>query len=329
MSQPALSFIILSYNTEALLRQCLVSVLAQTVACDYEVIVVDNASGDGSVAMLKAEFPQLVLIESPDNLGFGGGNNLGAAHARGDVLVFLNSDTVLRENTALCLLDCLRSRIDVACVGPRIVWPDGLLQPQAFGHLPSPWRLLMQALGGAKLGLPLCEGVDGVRRLGDEFEVGWLSGVCLAVRREQYLAVGGFDQRFFMYAEDVALCAALRRFGRSLVIDRAAVLHFGGASSTNRASRVRNAVWQQRHILQVCSDAFGSPARILGRLAIVLGLVLRLVAGLLRVPRDGWSNNLLLATTRGRLADVLGFRSIPERPADARIAQESIHADRN
>lgn len=317
MSAPDLSLVILSYNTEALLRECLDSVFACTRGCSFEVIVVDNASRDGSVAMLRRDYPQVRLVESPDNLGFGGGNNLGVEHAAGEYIVFLNSDAVLRYDTCLELVDCLRARPDVACVGPRVVGSDGLPQMQAWGHLPSPWRLLMQAIGGARLRLPAFEGVDGVRRGSGEWTVGWLSGVCIAVRREQFRAVGGFDRRFFMYAEDVALCGRLRRFGRSLLLDRADVLHYGGGSSGNRASRVRNAVWQQRHILQVCEDEFGPGARLLGGAAVGFGLLLRLAASLLRVPRDGIAGNLLLATTMARLADLMGRRTIPERPVDS------------
>lgn len=328
MSQPLLSIILVSYNTEALLRECLASVYAHTHGCSFEVIVVDNASQDGSVAMLRNEFPAVRCIEAGANLGFGAGNNLGAAQARGDYLLFLNSDTVLLEDTAAALLEHLQKQPGVACVGPRILWPDGRLQPQAFGHLPSPWRLLMQACGGQALGLAACEGVDGRHRRGPWQDVGWLSGVCIALRREHFAAVGGFDPRFFMYAEDVALCGRLARFGKIRLIDAAGLRHYGGASSPRRDSRIRNAVWQQRHILQVCADEFGRPALHLGRLAVGLGLLLRCAAGLLRIPRQGLHDNLLLAASLARLGDLCGRRRIPERPASP-LATGNLHAHRH
>lgn len=319
MSAPRISFIIVSYNTRDMLRDCLRAVYAQTRDTDFEVIVVDNASHDGSPAMVTGEFPQVRLIALDENLGFGAGNNVGAEAAEGDFLFLLNSDAILLENTAVALCDFLQQYPLVACVGPRIVWPNRQLQPRAFGYLPSPWRLLMQSLGLGALGIAALAGIDGKSRRGEHMEVGWLSGVCLCLRRNDYLAIGGFDPRFFMYAEDVALCGRLwRECGAIVLVDRHDVMHYGGASSPNAASRIRNAVWQQRHILIVCEDEYGRKARLLATGFVATGLLLRLLAASLMLPFRNAAAMALLQTTWARLKDLCGIRSIPSPPTGVR-----------
>lgn len=312
MNSLALSVIIVSYNTRDVLRECLDALFKKLDGLAFEVIVVDNASHDGSPGMVREAFPQAHVIELDDNVGFGAGNNVGVQAARGQYLFLLNSDAILLENTPLPLVQYLQQHAEVACVGPRIVQSDRNTQPRAFGHLPSPWRILMQSLGLGYLGMRMLEGVDGRKRVPDEMQVGWLSGVCLCLRREDYLAVGGFDPRFFMYAEDVALCGRLQREkGKILLVDRYDVLHYGGASSPNLDSRTRNAVWQQRHILQVCEDEFGPIARNLSVLFVAAGLCLRLAAALLLIPKHGIRANPGLKVNWARLCDLGGRTAVP------------------
>ncbi len=318
MNAPELSIVIVSFNTREILRECLQAVYKFTTGITFEVIVVDNASQDGSPVMVREAFPQARLVELNENVGFGMGNNAGVKAARGRHLFLLNSDAVLLENTPLALSRHLQQHPDIACLGPQIICPDGQLQLKAFGHLPSPWRLLMQSSGLAYLGLRIFEGVDGVRRVAPEMDVGWISGVCLCLRREDYLAMGGFDPRFFMYAEDVALCGQLhRKRGRIVLLDRFDVLHYGGAASPDLNSRVRNAVWQQRHILQVCQDEYGHYACFVSTFAVTIGLLLRLVVALALLPAQGVRQNIGLHTSRARLLDILGWRTVPTSPQAA------------
>jgi GT2 family glycosyltransferase len=315
MSMTELSIVIVSFNTCEILRECLQAVFKYTTDITFEVIVVDNASQDGSPVMVREAFPLARLVELNENIGFGMGNNVGVKLAHGRNLFLLNSDAILRENTPLALSQYLQQHPDIACLGPRIVCPDGQLQPKAFGHLPSPWRLLMQSSGLAYLGLRICEGVDGIQRETPEMDVGWLSGVCLSLRREDYLAVEGFDPRFFMYAEDVALCGRLHREkGRVVLLDRFDVLHYGGAGSPNLDSRVRNAVWQQRHILQVCQDEYGRFARFISNFSVAIGLLLRLAVALALLPARGVRQNIGLYTNRARLLDIFGWCTVPSSP---------------
>jgi GT2 family glycosyltransferase len=163
-------------------------------------------------------------------------------------------------------------------------------------------------------------------------DVGWLSGVCLCLLRADYLAVGGFDSRFFMYAEDVALCGKLRSGkGRIVLLDRHDVLHYGGASSPNLMSRARNAVWQQRHILQVCEDEFGRGARVISTVFVAAGLLLRLGFAVLLTVRRGVKGNAGLHINWARLRDIIGLNTIPVRPQTLNqgVNQGGQHASRN
>ncbi|MHB1529547.1 MAG: glycosyltransferase [Acidiferrobacteraceae bacterium] len=304
----AISIIIVSYNTVDVLRECLTSVIAHCDTTTIEVIVVDNASSDGSCMMIRREFPAVRLVALTDNTGFGGGNNVGVKAATAPFVVLLNSDAILSCDIATPLVCYLKAHPGVACVGPRIVLPDGRSQPKTFGNQPSVWRVAMQSTGLNRV-FPKCQllaGVDGEYRYSADMTVGWLSGVCMAMRREQFMNIGGFDSRFFMYCEDIDLSRRLEIYGRIVSLDSYPVLHYGGASSRTLASRVRNAVWQQRNLLRIISDTSGPFSVLLARVIIVPGLLLRLFIGLAMIPRSGTMNNFTLLAAWARLLDVLG-----------------------
>lgn len=311
---PAVSIIIVSFNTVELLGACLHAVYAHSAAA-HEVIVVDNDSRDGSAGMVRARYPQVVLIEAGANLGFGAANNLAVARARHAHVMLLNSDAMLQSDTASALAGYLEQHPDVACVAPRVVLPgSGAVQPKTFGFHPTPRRVGMQALGLNRL-LPrsaLFAGVDGAHRWDTAMSVGWVSGVCMLMRTRDFIECGGFDQRFFMYCEDVELCMKLAPRGRIVLLDRHDVIHIGGASSRSAASRVRNSVWQQHNLLIIVQDYYGLAAARWARAWITLGLTLRLFAGIAQIPLRGIHNNALLQSTWARLHDaVRGFSAYP------------------
>jgi hypothetical protein len=304
----AISIIIVSYNTVDILRECLTSVMTHCDAVTTEVIVVDNASSDGSCVMVRREFPGVRLVSLTDNKGFGGGNNAGVEVATAPYIMLLNSDAILSCDIATPLTCYLKEHPGVACVGPRIVLPDGRSQPKTFGNQPSLWRIAMQSTGLSRI-FPKCRflaGVDGEYRYSADLTVGWLSGVCMAMRREQFMNIGGFDSRFFMYCEDIDLSRRLAVYGRIVSLDDYPVMHYGGASSKTLASRVTNAVWQQRNLLKIISDTSGAFAMLLARLIILPGLLLRLFIGLAIIPKSGTRNNFTLRAAWARLLDILG-----------------------
>lgn len=209
--------VIVNFRTKELTADAVRSVLGDPLVA--EVVVVDNGSGDGSVAYLRAA--GVAVIESPANLGFGRGVNLGVQSTSAPFLFLLNSDAVARPGTVAALRRVLDDP-SVGVVAPAVYGADGrTLQPDAHGPLPAP-RALLNTAGGSP----------------DDLEPGWVSGVAMMLRREDFTGLGGFDPDFVMYLEDVDLCRRLRAAGRRVVREpAAAVVHHGGGSATGGLAR--------------------------------------------------------------------------------------------
>jgi len=227
-----LSILIVSWNVRDLLRDCLRSIERGRGDLEIEVIVVDSASADGSAAMVVAEFPWVTLLPQSENVGFPRGNNIALARARGDFLLLLNPDTVVLDDALPVLVDYLRSHPDAGAVGPQLLNPDGSVQSSrrrfptlATGFLESTW------LEGLTPGV--------LRRyyaldLPDDQTAGvdWLVGACIMVRRAVYERVGGLDEGYFMYSEELDWCRRIVADGWRVVYHPAArVVHHVGKSS--------------------------------------------------------------------------------------------------
>ena len=241
-----LSVVIVSWNVRELLRRCLQSVvyspqssvLSRTQDDDQglrtEIIVVDNASSDGSVEMLRAEFPNVRLIANERNLGFTRGNNQGLALSRGRYVLFLNPDTEVVGDALATMVHYMDDHPDVGALGPLLRYPDGSVQSS---------RRRFPTLGTALFESTLLElwwpGNPWARRyrMADwpddvEQEVDWVVGACLLARREVLDQVGGFDEGFFMYSEEMDLCRRIKAAGwRVVYLPSAQVIHHEGKSS--------------------------------------------------------------------------------------------------
>jgi GT2 family glycosyltransferase len=231
---PLLSVIVVNWNTRELLHRCLTSVEKYLPKGDYETIVVDNASTDGSSEMVQREFPMTRLIKNTDNLGFGRGNNLGMASASGDFFLLLNSDARLIDDTPLRLVKRLKHRSRVGVIGPIVRYEDGRLQATAH-RFEAPWRLLVEelwlyrAMSRSRVG-NLLLGVHWDHA--EEREVDWVTGVCMVVRREVFEETGGFDPSIFMYGEEVEWARRIRQSGWSILFSPLGeVIHIGHASA--------------------------------------------------------------------------------------------------
>lgn len=200
----------------------------------YELCIVDNASEDGSALRLRTELPHAAVIESQSNVGFGAGVNLAAAATSGEYLLVLNPDTLVRPGAVRILLDALHSNPRAAVAAPRLVDRKGRRHASArrfptataamFRGTPLGW-LFPRNRWAARY---LMEDVD----LSRTSEVDWVSGSAMLVRRDAFASVGGFDEGFFMYCEDVDLCKRLRSHGWStLYVPEAVIEHRVGASS--------------------------------------------------------------------------------------------------
>jgi len=225
-----LDIIIVNYNTRDELAQCLTSLEAHPPDRLSEIVVVDNASGDGSADMVETRWPEVRLLGQPRNLGFAAANNIGIRATHAPFVLLLNSDTVVPQGSLDRLLERLVES-GAAAVGPRLV--DGEGRPEvSFGPMLSPFAELRQRRRvrmAARRGGYARWYVE--RLLADEREVDWVSGACLLVRRDAAVAAGLLDERYFMYEEDVDFCAALRATGgRIRYVPAVEVQHLRGRS---------------------------------------------------------------------------------------------------
>jgi GT2 family glycosyltransferase len=206
-----ISVVILSYNTRDLLRACLRSVAADAGDLRVETIVLDNASTDGSAAMVREEFPWVKLLESATNLGFAGGNNRALERCCGRHVLLLNADAALHPGALAALAGYLDAHPRVGAAGPRLLNPDGTPQPSAFGF-PSLGRMALTATRLARLLTGYVEPAR-VYRPKVPMAVDWITGACLMVRRSVVSAVGPLDEGFFFDFEDVDWCRRMREAG--------------------------------------------------------------------------------------------------------------------
>jgi len=233
-STPQASLIMLSFNTRELLRKSLSSLLTISAEIDAEIIVVDNASHDGSADMVAAEFPQARLIRAPQNLGFAGGNNLGRTAARGEFLVLANSDAFIEPGALQLGLERMQKCPQVALAGGLLVSRDQRPEPSAR-LFPSPLNDLL-SLSGLAARYPRSRFFGRFDRTWanphEAAQVDWVPGAFCIIRQSALEQIGFFDERFFLYYEEVDLCRRLRKAGWSVWYwpDLKAV-HWGGESS--------------------------------------------------------------------------------------------------
>jgi len=249
MPGPALSVVIVSWNTRDLLRDCLASVAQHLAGAEHEVIVVDNASSDGSAEMVAAEFPAVRLLSNAENVGFGTANNQAMRVARGAWLMLLNSDAALADDSVAKLLRRARAHGNLGLAHCRVRFPDGRLQHTTY-RFPSLRLALLEDLGLYKL----LGARAAARLLGPHFDqeserdVDWVAGVFMLLPREVFERTGGFDERLFMYGEDLEWCRRIRDDGwRIRFFPQAEIVHHNHASSQILFGDGRAALCLERH----------------------------------------------------------------------------------
>ena len=234
MTLPRLSVVIVSYNSRRDLEACLGSVTAQGGAGDREIVVVDNASSDGTPAYVRERWPGVRLLEAGGNLGFARANNLGIRQTSGELVLLLNPDTIVPPGALARLVAFLDAHPGAAAVGPRIVDGSGRAE-LSFGRMISPLAELRQKIlvVGSDRGVPLMAAAVERMTRGTK-AVDWVTGACLLARRSDLEAAGLFDERFFMYTEDVDLCAAFRARGRQVLFAAdVEIVHLRGRSAAS------------------------------------------------------------------------------------------------
>lgn len=233
-SSPSLAIVIVTYNSRDEIGGCLESVLGRTGPLEASLTVVDNASPDGTAALVRASWPQAQVIDAGGNVGFARANNLGVRATASDYVLFLNPDTVVRGTAIPTLVNAMEADPGAAIAGPRLVDSGGMPEI-SWGPVISPWGEFRQKrlMSGYARRVPrLVEYVTTLSRR-DRY-VEWVSGACLLARRKDLEAVGLFDERYFMYTEDVDLCIGVRDLGRRVrYVAEAEVLHLRGRSASH------------------------------------------------------------------------------------------------
>jgi len=248
---PRLSIIIVSYNSQRDIDVALQALTQPAPLVSHDILVIDNASTDGTPAALRARWPSVRVIEAGANLGFAKANNRGIRETSSELVLLLNPDTRVPPGAVDRLVALRDERPDVAIVGPRTV--DGRGRAElSFGTMMAPLTELRQKVlvRGNDVGLPvITAAVD--RMTKRTREVDWVSGACLLIRRADLEAAGLLDERFFMYTEDVDLCASVRARGRKVLFAAAVQIeHLRGRSAisaTHAAYRRSHLAFYEKH----------------------------------------------------------------------------------
>jgi GT2 family glycosyltransferase len=227
-----LSIAIVSWNTRDILDQCLTSIYETSVGIDLEVIVVDNASADGSSSLVFGKYPQTRLIENTDNVGFARANNQAYALSTGKYFLLLNPDTVCLPNALLRLVTFMEEHPDAGAVGPLVLNPDMTLQ-YSWARFPTLMSESLGRLDRRVRGRAISPSTaDEVRAIAP-FMVDWVGGCCLLIRRDAVEQIGLMDESLFMYSEETDWCLRLYRAGWTTWVQPASeVIHLGGQSSS-------------------------------------------------------------------------------------------------
>jgi GT2 family glycosyltransferase/lipopolysaccharide/colanic/teichoic acid biosynthesis glycosyltransferase len=230
-----LSVVIVNYNVRQFLENALTSVKRAMEGIHGEIFVVDNASDDGSVEMLKAKFPEVCLIENEENVGFARANNEALKHACGRYFLLLNPDTVVQEDTFRVLINFFDRNNDVGLAGCKILNPDGSFQLACRRSFPTPWVAFTKIFGLSAL-FPKSRlfGRYNLTYLSPDetYEVDAVSGSFMMMTREAYERVGGLDEAFFMYGEDLDLCYRVSKIGLKVYyVHSTKIIHYKGEST--------------------------------------------------------------------------------------------------
>lgn len=316
-----LSIVIICWNDRRVIYDCLGSIYSHPPDCDFEIIVSDNGSTDGSPKFILENFPSVVVINNGLNLGFARGNNVGIRAARGEFVLILNPDTIIHENALSSLLRYADKHPDGGAWGCRVLNPDGSDQLPA-APLPTVQGALVSALCLRWLGrlsstllADIYPGWDGKT----EREIGRQSGCCILVRSDVLARVGGFDERFFYHCEETDLCCRIWAAGKKIQFcPDAAITHLGGQSVGRFPIRFALETYRSRY--RYFYKHFGASGAVRFRLITLLHIAIRRLGygALWRIKRtDALWNRLEMYRITGewnKRLDPLGFIATGAEP---------------
>jgi GT2 family glycosyltransferase len=286
MSSVDLSIVIVNWHSSEYVRRCVASVLENTRNLSHEIIVVDSGSFDGCGAMLYANFPTVQFVQSERNIGFGRANNRGARGARGAALLFLNPDTELRNNAIEALYARLQTLPNAGVLGCRLVNTDGSLQITCVQPFPT---ILNQVLNVGELqrrfpGIRWWVSAATFENAREPCPVEVIAGACMMMRRRVYESVGGFDPRFFMYAEDLDICHRIAAAGYvNYYVPGGEIVHHGGGCADLNPGRF-SIVMKRASVARLLKKVRGPAYAAAYRLAVCAAACVRLTAIAASVP---------------------------------------------
>lgn len=231
-----LSIIIVSWNVKEYLENCLSSIFSNLKNdLDYEIIVVDNASSDNAVPELRIKFPQVQFIVNKENLGFGKANNQGFKKSRGEIIFFLNPDTLIKNKAIQKLVEFIKKTPNIGILGPRVLWPNGLIQLSWIG------RIDKESRPAQSRGQPLTCLLERIFhtkkfRLTKPIRIAGIHGMAMMIKREVFEKLKGFDQDLFLNFEAADLCLRSKEKGYdNYFFPGSEIIHFSGRSKAQQS----------------------------------------------------------------------------------------------
>ncbi len=315
------SIIIVNWNTRDILGNCLRSIYDQTNEVEYEVVVIDNASSDDSAAMVRAEFPQVVLIENSNNLGFAAANNQGMAIAGGRYVLLLNSDTIVLDGAIQKTISYADDHQDIGVLGCQVWENEREIQKTCFAF-PSAWGVILQKMGLRRL-FPRS-------RVFGRIDYGWwdrtspmdvdvVSGMFMLVRKYAIDQVGLMDEDYFVYAEETDWCFRFKKNGwRCVFAPVARIIHLDGGNKSTDLVKVKMCVQMQKSVLLFFKKHHSVIQYFLARLILTAYTGLRCLAftlmliGRIIVGKDV-NNNLKESRSHWSVFKYCAFGIEPER----------------
>ena len=277
MNRPRISVVIVNYNVKEYLAQALHSLQRALKDIPHEIFVVDNASVDGSVAYIRQHFPDVHLIESRENLGFAKANNLALQHVQGEYVVLINPDTVVQEDTFQKLLDFFEKTPDASAATCKIINPDGTFSVDCRHAIPTPMIAFWKVTGLSRL-FPRSR-IFGQYNLtyldpNETYPVPAISGSFMMIKKAVLDRVGHFDERFFMYCEDIDLCHRINLEGFKIYyVPTTQIIHYKGEST--KKNNLDYVITFNKALYQFFQKYYAQKSLFLFRWIIVLGIIFR------------------------------------------------------
>jgi GT2 family glycosyltransferase len=279
-----LTIIIVNWNTKEMLKNCINSIFAESNGIKKKIIVVDNASSDSSVEMIRSQFPEVHLIESGGNIGFGKANNLAIQLIKSPYVLFINPDTVVKNNSIKMMLNYLKTHKEVGCVGCKTVDRDGVVQELPLQKLRSPMRKFVEMIIMGNITKKILRKVFSFHDPNKSGYVNLLYGACIMAHSEIIKKIGGFDERFFMYCEDVDLCKNITDNGwKVYYISDVEIIHFCGGASTN-SKKPFSILMMCESIMKMMEKYYGKKGKYSYRLIVFIASNIRLLLLILLFP---------------------------------------------